>query len=344
MNRTIKRLSILLFFAIISVIAVQAATITPSNKYVTRKVTSGAFTALRTNSSVDITYTVGPRSIEVYAPDNLINYIKVTLKGGELIVGYTENMNIKGKHKSCVRVSAPDVKDFTVASSGDITIKSPIKQPGATIKLTSQSAGDIESLGIEARKVCLTANSAGDIDTKNIKAESVDISANSAGDIETGNVDVTNDATIHANSAGDIDIPQLVAGVEIKVSANSAGDIEINAVNTERASFVANSAGGIEVKDVKANEVIGMANSTGSVTLAGNCATASLASTSTGTVNAASLKANDVTASVYSVGKVVCRALKSLNAERKGMGTIKYAGNPSNITVDDARGGGVSRL
>ena len=46
-----------------------AATIVPSSKYVTRKVNSGDFTAVCTNTAIDIIYTVGPRSIEIYAPD-----------------------------------------------------------------------------------------------------------------------------------------------------------------------------------------------------------------------------------------------------------------------------------
>lgn len=344
MNRTIKNLILLLFFAVASAGAIQAATITPSNRYVTRKVTSGAFDALRTNTSVDIEYTVGPRSIEVYAPDNLIDYIKVSLNGSELVVSYKENMNINGNHKSCVRVSAPDVKSFTAASAGDITIQSPINLANATVTMTCLSAGDIDALGITAKKVTLVTNSAGDIGTKNIKAGSVSITSNSAGDIETGAVTVTGSATIRATSAGDIEIKQLLAGTEVSVTASSAGDIEIDAINTEKADFESNSAGDIEVKDIKANIVSGKAYSAGSVTLSGNCDMADLSSRSTGSVKASDLKANKVTAAVYSVGMVKCHPLQSLDATRKGMGSIRYAGNPANITVDDSRSGGISKL
>lgn len=344
MNSTIRNLILFLFLAVVSAGAIQAVTITPSNKYVTRKLTTGTFDAIRTNTSIDVVYTVGPRSIEVYAPDNLIDYIKVSVKGSELTVNYKENMNIKGNHKSCVRVSAPDVKTFTTASAGDITIKSPINLANSTVTMTCLSAGDIDALSIEARQVSLTSSSAGDIETKNIKAEDISLSCNSAGDIETGAVTVTGNATLKTNSAGDIDITRLLAGTEVIALANSAGKIEIDAVNTEKADFSSNSAGDIVVKDIKANIIKGSVNSAGSVSLSGNCDVADFSSRSTGAVKASGLKANKVTASVYSLGEVKCQALESLDAIRKGMGSIQYAGSPANITVDDPRGGGVIKL
>lgn len=94
-----------------------AVTIVPSSKYVTRKVNTGDFTAVRTNTAIDIVYTVGPRSIEVYAPDNLIPYIKVSLSDSEIRVNYSENMTINGSHKSYVKISAPAVSRFTTGSA-----------------------------------------------------------------------------------------------------------------------------------------------------------------------------------------------------------------------------------
>lgn len=48
-------------------LAAQGADVTPSNRYITRKVNSGAFTAIRTNTSLDIVYTVGPLYSTTYA-------------------------------------------------------------------------------------------------------------------------------------------------------------------------------------------------------------------------------------------------------------------------------------
>lgn len=320
-----------------SAVSAQAAevTITSSNKYITRKVTSGDFDAIRTNTSIDIIYTVGPRDIEISAPDVLMPYVQVALKGTELIVSYKENMNIKGNHKTCVKISAPNVRMFTTGSAGDITINSPISQKSKTVEMVVLSAGDITAKNIEATEVKLRSNSAGDIKTGTIKADEVSLTANSAGDIETGNITSQNNVQIFANSAGDIEVPEIVAGIGVRVAVNSAGDVEIKEVSADNASFATNSAGDIKVSTVKATNVSANINSAGDLTLSGICTNATLATRSMGDINARNLKAENVTAEVRSGGEVTCWALNSLTATRIGMGEIRYAGKPVNLTIDD---------
>ena len=169
---------------------------------------------------------MGPRDIEIYAPDNLMPYIQVAIKGSELIVSYKENMNIHGSHKSHIKISAPDVNKFTTASAGDIDIKSPIRLNNQTVEMRVLSAGDITAKAIEASEIRLQTNSAGDIETGSLKAENVFLMVNSAGDIETENVTARNKASVSVNSAGDVDVPEIVAGGMVSLSTNSAGDIK----------------------------------------------------------------------------------------------------------------------
>ncbi|MCM1224010.1 MAG: DUF2807 domain-containing protein [Lachnospiraceae bacterium] len=342
MNIKSTTLSILL--ALTACLGCQAATITPSKNYVTKKVSAEAFTSIRTYTALDVEYTVGARSVEVYAPDNLIDYIKISVANGELRISYKEDMNIRGDHKSVVRVSAPEVSEFTTSSAGDITIKSPIKLKNAHVKLTAMSAGDIKAQDIEAASVRLMTNSAGDIVARNIKADEAKLVTNSAGDIEAECIAVKDKAEISSNSAGDIEVEEVVAGKSVKASANSAGDIEIDAMNTSSASLSANSAGDIKAKNLKANDVRANASSAGKVTMTGNCATAELEANGHGDINASSLKANHVTATARSIGSITCNALQSLNASRYGRGSIKWAGNPSDVTIEDPKGNGVTKL
>ncbi len=310
------------------------ATVTPSKKYVTRKVTSGAFDAVRTNTSLDIIYTVGPRDIEIYAPDNLMPYIKVTLKGSEIIVNYKEDMNIKSSHKSYVKISAPDVTRFTAASAGDIKIKSDIKLKNEKIDLAVLSAGDIDAMNIEADEISIRTNSAGDIGTGNLKGNYVSLIANSAGDIDTRAIAAAKEAKIVTNSSGDIDVVEVYAGMNINVVTNSAGDIEIGEASAPDISVGSNSAGDIEIKTVKATNVAVGTNSSGNIKLAGICSTASLSSGSSGCIYARGLKATNTSATTRSVGNVECCALKSLNAFCNGSGEIKYDGKPSNVMIE----------
>lgn len=72
-----------------------AERITPSKNYVTKKVNVGSFNAISTSSSVDVIYTQssGGQDVEIYAPDNLVNYIDVRVEGGVLKVGFKSPRN-----------------------------------------------------------------------------------------------------------------------------------------------------------------------------------------------------------------------------------------------------------
>lgn len=342
--KSILRPFLLLLLLVAGSSLADGATVTPSKKYVTRKVTSGAFDAVRTNTSLDIIYTVGPRDIEIYAPDNLMPYIQVTLKGSEIIVNYKENMTIKSSHNSYVKISAPDVVRFTAGSAGNIKIKSDIRLKNDKVELSALSAGDIEAMNIEADEVNIRVNSAGDIETGNIKGNYVSLIVNSAGDIETRNIAATKEAKIITNSAGDISVPEVFAGADINVFTNSAGDIEIGEASAPDISLGTNSAGYIKIKSVKATNVAANVNSAGDISLSGICSTASFASGSAGCIYARGLKATNVAATTRGVGHIECHALKSLSANRFSAGKIRYAGNPSNVIIQDKRKGGVSKF
>lgn len=338
--RTILCLGLLLCAGI-----TQAAKIIPSKNYLTRPVSVGSFTALRTNTAIDIEYTVGPHKVQLYAPDNLLPYIKITLHGSELIVSYKEDMQINGNHKSKLIVSAPNVNTFTTASAGDITIKSNIVND-TKIKMSILSAGDITARDITSGSVNLTTNSAGDIEVGRITANEIKMVVNSAGDITATDVKARKQGELRCNSAGDIKLNSLIALKMASINANSAGDIKINEVSADNVSVHANSAGDIKLNDVKATELTAGANSAGTITLAGITNIAKLTCTSTGDIKGRNLKASDVTASVYGGGDIYCTALDCLTASRNSIGKIYYGGKPARVVISGSskREDGIEQL
>ena len=120
-------------------------TITASKKYETKNITTSEFNAISTSSSVNVIYTqaTGEPSVEIYAPDNVIDYISVEVKGKTLVVGMTKNIRIKGQHKKEVHVSAPAVDNLKASSSGDIILKNGLTATGK-IGMKASSSGDIK--------------------------------------------------------------------------------------------------------------------------------------------------------------------------------------------------------
>lgn len=223
--------------------------IVPSKNYITQKVKVDNFEGISTSSSIDVIYTqtTGPTDVEVYAPDNLMEYVKLEIEGGMLkIFFYSEEtgkgINVKGKHDTQVRISAPAVHALRASSSGDIILKNGLQYAG---------------------EVSLKSSSSGDIKGGTILCKALETEASSSGDIELETVECTSLMT-EASSAGDISIQQVKAET-VNVEASSSGDVFMAGVCLT-AKFVSSSAGDIEADGLKAEKVIAKASSSGDVT------------------------------------------------------------------------------
>ena len=233
----------------ISVSSETKEAIVPSKNYITKKVKVDDFNAISTSTSIDVVYTqtTGDTEVEIYAPDNLMEYVKVKVDGGMLKVSFqskekSKGINIKGKHETEVRVSAPAIHSLQASSSGDIILKNGLQYAGE-VSLKSSSCGDIKG----GKIIC----------------DALEIEASSSGDIELGNVECTS-LTTESSSAGDVSIESLKAET-VNVEASSSGDVSIAGV-CRSAKFEASSAGDIEADELKAEKVVARSSSAGDVT------------------------------------------------------------------------------
>lgn len=233
----------------ISVTSDSKDAIVPSKNYITQKVKIDNFEGISTSSSIDVKYTqtTGSTDVEVYAPDNLMEYVKLEVEGGILkIYFYSEetgkSINVKGKHDTEVRIAAPAVHVLRASSAGDILLMN----------------------GLQCEEeVSLEASSAGDIKGGNILCKALETEASSSGDIELEAVECTSLMT-EASSAGDISINHVKAET-VSVEASSSGDVSMAGV-CRSAKFESSSAGDIEADELKAEHVIAKASSSGDVT------------------------------------------------------------------------------
>lgn len=233
----------------ISVSSETKEAIVPSKNYVTKKVKVDDFNAISTSTSIDVVYTqtTGDTEVEIYAPDNLMEYVKVKVDGGMLKVSFQseekgKGINIKGKHETEVRVSAPAVHSLQASSSGDIILKNGL-----------QNAGEVS----------LKSSSSGDIKAGKISCDALEIEVSSSGDIELGNVECIS-LTTESSSAGDVSIESLKAET-VNVAVSSSGDVSLAGV-CRSAKFEASSAGDIEADELKAEKVVARSSSAGDVT------------------------------------------------------------------------------
>ena len=243
--------------------------IVPSKNYITQKVKVDNFEGIQTSTSIDVVYTqtTGETDVEIYAPDNLMEYVKVETEGGILKIGFQskekgKGLNIKGRHETKVYVSAPAVHTLLASSSGDIVLKNGLQYAGKvimgtsssgdieggsvaceTLNLEASSAGDIDLGKVECTSLVVEASSSGDISIKGLKAETVNAEASSSGDVSLSGI--CRSAKFEASSAGDIEADDLKAD-KVKAEASSAGDVKCHA--TESLEVSISSAGNVHYK------------------------------------------------------------------------------------------------
>ena len=72
--------------------------IVPSKNYITQKVKVDNFDGISTSTSIDVNYTqtAGNTDVEIYAPDNLMEYVKVENDGGMLKIYFDSGVHGKG--------------------------------------------------------------------------------------------------------------------------------------------------------------------------------------------------------------------------------------------------------
>lgn len=233
-----------------------------SDRYVTKTVKTEDFHSIRTASSIDIEYTVGPRKVEIYAPDNLIEYIAVNVANDVLQVKYNvKRIQINGRNKAVVRVSAPDVTEFMTGSSGDIDIKSAIKS-SSYLHFITRSSGDITAGTITAPEVIMTTQSSGDIEATDVNCTSARLKTQSSGDIKI-NIIKCDEANIATQSSGDIKIEKVNAAT-VKASTQSSGDIKLKG-NCQTALLTTQSSGDISAESLKARDTTAKCLSSGDI-------------------------------------------------------------------------------
>ncbi|MBR5540937.1 MAG: DUF2807 domain-containing protein [Bacteroides sp.] len=241
--------SMMLCSCTISISAEAKEGIVPSKNYITQKVKVDNFDGISTSTSIDVIYTqtTSNTDVEIYTPDNLMEYVKVETEKGMLKISFQskekgKGLRIKGRHDTKVYVSAPAVHTLLASSSGDIILKNGLQYSG---------------------KVTIEASSSGNIEGENVICESLDIEASSSGDIELKKVECTS-LTTEASSAGDVSIKDLKAET-VSAEASSSGDVSL--IGTCRsAKLEASSAGDIEADKLKADNVIAKASSAGDIT------------------------------------------------------------------------------
>ncbi|MCM0370440.1 DUF2807 domain-containing protein [Bacteroides fragilis] len=114
------------------------------------------------------------------------------------------------------------------------------------------------------------------------------------------------------------------------ISFKGVGDVHIdNGLTTDNLYVESKGVGDIKSKSLICSSLNVQSMGVGNVKLEGTVQAATLHSKGVGNIEAGNLQANIVEASSQGVGDITCNAVESINAAVRGVGSIKYKGNPT---------------
>lgn len=114
------------------------------------------------------------------------------------------------------------------------------------------------------------------------------------------------------------------------ISFKGVGDVHIdNGLTTDNLYVESKGVGDVKIKSLTCSSLNVQSMGVGNVKLEGTVQAATLHSKGVGNIEAGNLQASIVEASSQGVGDITCNAVESINAAVRGVGSIKYKGNPT---------------
>ena len=221
--RNSKVTSMLVVLMFLLVTGIQAQTVTPSKKYITKELNNVSnFSSIRVLGSPDVEYRQSNGSkttVSIYGSDNLVDLLEVSTVNGVLQVNIKKGVKIlSGERRLKVIASSPSLNQVDIKGSADVYLKGTIK--GNDLNLNITGSGDIEAENLQYTNIFALVKGSGDM--KNVKATTVLSEVNGSGDINMKGS--AQKATLTVNGSGDISAEKLAATNVVATVAGS-GDI-----------------------------------------------------------------------------------------------------------------------
>lgn len=222
-------LAVLMFLFITGM---QAQTVTPSKKYITKELNNVSnFSSIKVLGSTDVEYRQSSGSkteISIYGSDNLVDLLEVSTANGVLQVNIKKGVKIlSGERRLKVIASSPSLDEVDIKGSADVYLKGTIKGVDLTLNITG--SGDIEAENLQYTNLSAYIKGSGDIDVKNVKdvnikgaAKWAALTVNGSGDISADKLAAT-EVIATVSGSGDI---SCYASKQLDAKVSGSGDIE----------------------------------------------------------------------------------------------------------------------
>lgn len=244
--KNLKVTAMLALLLFLSVAGIEAQTVTPSKKYITKDLNNVSnFSSIKVLGNTDVEYRQSSGSgtkVSIYGSDNLVDLVEVSAVNGVLQVSLKKGVRINsGERRLKVIASSPSLNRVDINGSADVYLKGMLK--GSDLSLNIAGSGDIEAENLQYTNLTSQIKGSGDIEMKNVKATHVNAEVNGSGDVSIkGSADY---ARFSVRGSGDISADKLIAA---DVVANVSGSGDISCYASKKLDAKVSGSGDIEYK------------------------------------------------------------------------------------------------
>lgn len=187
---------------------------------------TSVFSGVRNNGYVDVIYKIGPTSVSLDAPSELLDHIHISVADSCLVIDAdTKGITIMGNYKATITVSSPSVSNINIFGSGDFELASPISS-NSPLKIESQGSGDVK-IG-------------------NASISSLQLNLLGSGDFEASCLNVRTESQLVTKGSGDINI-ESIKGSTIKAITEGSGNITFNTITSPEICLISYGSGDISL-------------------------------------------------------------------------------------------------
>lgn len=191
-----------------------------SGNVITTERNISAFQRLDLQGSMDVYLTQGPvKPAVIVAEDNIMPFIELIDKGGELEVRFKRDTRINSNKDIKIYLSSPAINDIRLSGSGSIKLENKVTSEGG-LQFTSVGSGDISGT-VNAPGIKSSIAGSGNVKLQG-ETRDMDVNIAGSGDYEGGDLMAEN-VTVNIAGSGDA---KVHASVKLDARIVGSGDVK----------------------------------------------------------------------------------------------------------------------
>lgn len=182
----------------------------------------GEFHSVANETLVEVGTVLGSeQSVVLTCDDNLLEYIRTEVDGGELRIRTDVRANIRPNVDCIVEITSPTLRSLTASGSGETWAAGAFPD---LVQLASSGSGGVEATGGVFPLQQASVSGSGALYVTAVDSDCISLTSSGSGSIYAAGV--VDCATLDSSGSGDIDAMDLSA-VEAEIRASGSGDVSL---------------------------------------------------------------------------------------------------------------------